>query len=81
LTIQSRGVFLRATAIIGDNMDAKASKRKPLPLPVVSVSRSNRRARAAARENPQAYPELSNKQLAADLEDNSLDEDAFPEVL
>jgi hypothetical protein len=37
------------------------------------VKRPNKRARAAAREDPQAYPEVSNKELAADLEDPSLD--------
>jgi hypothetical protein len=37
------------------------------------VKRPDRKARAAARENPQAYPDVSNKQLAADFEDQSLD--------
>jgi hypothetical protein len=37
------------------------------------IKRPNRKARALARENPQAYPEVSNKELAADLEDPSLD--------
>ncbi len=41
--------------------------------PVVRVHRSKRHNRALARENPEAFPEISNRQLLADLEDDTLD--------
>jgi hypothetical protein len=52
----------------------KAVKNAP-PIPVVAVrvNRSNRRNRKLARENPGSFPEISNRQLLADLEDNTLD--------
>jgi len=44
----------------------------------IRVKRSRKR-RAAARENPQAFPEVSNRQLLRDLEDNTLDEEEHDE--
>jgi hypothetical protein len=45
----------------------------PIASPVVRVNRSSRRNRKLARENPESFPEVSNRQLLADLEDDSLD--------
>jgi hypothetical protein len=56
------------------------AKRKTTALPivvapVVHVRRGSRHNRALARENPQAFPEMSSSELLSDLEDPRLDEE------
>jgi hypothetical protein len=61
---------------MGNQLTAKRTKPTASDTAVaVRVVRSGKSKRRAARENPQAYPEVSNRQLARDLEDNSLDGD------
>ena len=48
---------------------------EPSQVPVVLVRRARRRQRALARENPQAFPDLTAKELLRDLESPEVDED------
>jgi len=43
--------------------------------PVVKVVRASRRNRRAAREEPQAFPEITNRELLRDLENDELGEE------
>jgi hypothetical protein len=47
----------------------------PIAVPAVEVKRASRAKRALARENPQAYPEISSSELLSDLENDDLDEE------
>jgi hypothetical protein len=57
----------------------KAKKTAPPIAPavpaVVLVKRASRAKRALARENPQAYPEISSSELLSDLENDDLDQE------
>jgi hypothetical protein len=60
-------------------MDARKQRPRTASTPAVDVAgavriQKHRRARSAAQENPQAFPEVSSKELMHDLEGSQLDD-------